>query len=158
MITTSASTITARLDLVVAQARRADALAHKYEKRRSASQTLALHGANFFDRSASVHQARQAIGNEAERVRELGSSLTNKMSFLKASVADVESGVAKIRVLLEQAVTTAVEGDIAEGETLTASATNALKAAIDIVEGLCSTSDNARQVWVELSVECWAIP
>jgi len=166
-VASSASTITARLDLVVAQARRADILAHKYEKQalefvsttqRSASQTLALHGANFFDKSPSVHKARQVISDEAEKVRELGSSLTDKMSSLDASVGDVESEAAKIRALLEQAVMIAVEGDVAKGEILTAGAADSLEAVIESVQQLCSTSDDVRQVWVELSMGLWTIP
>ena len=166
-VTTSASTTTASLELAVTQARRAAHLAHTYEKqalafvsttRRTASQTLALHGADFFTTSAPVQKARQTMSHEANKARTLGSSLTAKMSSVEGSMGNVESRAEKIRVLLEQAVTATVDGDVARGETLTASAADSLRGVVESVRGLCSTTDSVRQVWVELSVEYSTIP
>jgi biotin operon repressor len=166
-VSTSASATAASLDLAVTQAQRAAHLAHTYEKqalvfisttRRTASQTLALHGADFFGTTAPVQKARQTISHEANRARTLGSSLTTKMSSVEGNIGDVESRAEKIRALLEQAVTATVDGDVARGETLTASAADSLKAVVESVRGLCSTSDNVRQAWVELSVEASTIP
>jgi len=166
-VTTSASTTTASLDVTVTQARRAATLAHTYEKealafvsttRRTASQTLAIYDADFFETTPQVQQARQTIRNEAERVRGLGSSLTDKMLLVKVNIGDVESDAESIRALLEQAVTATVDGDVATGENLTAKAADFLNAVVETVEGLCSASDDVRQAWIELSVECWTIP
>ena len=122
-VTASASTTTASLNLAVT--RRAATLAQTYETqalafvsttRRSASQTLSLHDADFFDTSQSVQKARQAISVEAERVRVLGSSLTDNMSLVESKIDDVEFEAESIRALLEQAVTAAANGDAATGE------------------------------------------
>ncbi|KAG6843691.1 hypothetical protein H0H87_001569 [Tephrocybe sp. NHM501043] len=165
-VSTSVSTATASLDLAVTQGRRAAALAHSYEKqalvfvsttRRSASQTLALHDADFFEPAAPVQQARQAISSEAEKVRALGSNLADQIMLVEAQIGDAESEAENIRALLEQAVTAAVEGDVAKGEVLATSAAESIPAVVDTVQGLCSTSDEVRQAWVELSVNQWAI-
>ncbi|KAM6503877.1 hypothetical protein JOM56_000820 [Amanita muscaria] len=165
-VTSSASTTTASLDLAVAQARRADTLAHTYEKealasisttRRTAFQTLALHDADFFEPSTSVEQARKAISREAEKVRAKGASLADKMVSVDASIGDIELEAGNIRALLEQAVIAVVDGDVAKGETMAASAANLLKALVESVQGLSSTSEDVRQDWVELSVKYWTV-
>jgi len=159
-VTTSTSTITAGLDLAVTQARRAVTLAHTYEKqalafvsetRRSASHTLALHG-------AEVQQARQTISVDSQRVCTLGNSLAEKVQPVAAKLGDVELEAKNIRALLEQAVTATVDGDVGTGETLTVEATEALKSVVETVQGMASTSDDVRQDWVKLSVEDWVMP
>ena len=166
-VTTSTSATTASLDLAVTQARRAAHLAHTYEKqalafvsttRRTASQTLALHNADFFGTTAPVQKARQTISHEANKARTLGNSLTTMMSSVEGNIGDIESRAEKIRALLDQAITATVDGDVAKGETLTASAADSLKAVVELVPGLFSTSDHVRQAWVELSVEYSTIP
>ena len=165
-IITSASTTTTHLDLAVTQARRAITLAHTYEQqalafvsttRRSASQTLALHDADFFETSQPVQQARQTISDEAEKVRELGSSVTDQISSVERGFSNVEDEANKIRVLLEQAITASVDGDVETGETRTASAADSLTAVLTSVDELCTLSDEVRQFWVQLSVESWTI-
>jgi phage shock protein A len=166
-VTTSASTTTARLDLMVAQAERATTLAHSYEKqalafvsttRRTASHTLALHDADFFETSDPVQQARGAISAEAERVRALGNSLSYKVALVKTKIIAIEYESSNIRILLEQAVTATVDGNVEAGESWTAIAEENLRGVIGSVQELSSTSDEIRQAWVELSVEYWAIP
>ena len=166
-VTTSASTTTARLDLEVTQARRAATLAHTYETqalafvsttRRTASQTLALHDADFFETSEPVQRARQTISNEAERVRASGNSLADKMLMVEKTIGDVEFRAENIRALLEQAVTVTVDGDVVKGETLTAKAADFLKVIVESVQGLRSTSEDVRKAWVELSVKYCTIP
>lgn len=124
-ITSSSSTTTARLELAVTQARQAATQAFTYEKqalefisttRRAAFQTIALHNADFFARSGPAQQARQAISNEADRVRQLGSGLTDKISSVDANIGDVESEAEHIRALLEEAVTVSVDGDVVSGD------------------------------------------
>ncbi|KAJ7196069.1 hypothetical protein GGX14DRAFT_403551 [Mycena pura] len=166
-LTTSASTTAAGLDLAVTHARRSVSLAHMYEKqaltfvsetRRSAFQTLALHDAGFF-KPATGYKARQSISTEVERVRALGNSLVDNMTLVEANIGDVEFEVEKIRVLLEQAVTATVDGDIGTGETLTANAAESLRGVVETVQALSSASDDVRQNWVKLSisVEYWTV-
>jgi len=166
-VTSSASATTARLDSVVTRARRADTLAHTYEKqalvfisttRRNASQTFALHSADFFQRSTQVQEARQTISNEAERVRALGRNLKDTMLVVEAKFGGVELEAENIRVVLEEAVAATVDGDVVKGERLTNNAADSLKAIMKSVKDLCSTSDGVHEAWVELSVKYWAIP
>jgi hypothetical protein len=165
-ITSSTSKTTANLEVAITQARRAATLAHSYEKqalefvsttRRTAFETIALHNADVFGRSGPVVQARQTISSEAERVRALGSSLTDKMSLVEAKVREVESEAENIRALLEEVVTATVDGDVATGENLAGRAAESLKAVVRRMQGLCSTSDEVRQIWVTLSVKYSAI-
>ena len=161
-VTTSTSTITASLDLAVTQARRAVTLAHTYEKqglafvsetRRSASHTLALHGAGFFQTSAPVQKARETITVDSQRVHKLGNNLAEKMASVAAKLSDVEVEAEKIRALLVQAVTDTVDGDMDTAENSTADAAEALRGVVEIVQGLASTSESVRQDWVKLSVD-----
>jgi len=164
-VTSSASATTARLDSMITRARRADTLAHTYEKqalafisttRRNASQTFALHGVDSSQRS--VQQARDTISNESERVRALGNSLKASMSVVETKFGGVDLEVENIRVLLEEAVVSAVDGDVAKGEKLTANAADSLKTVMKSLKELCSTSDGVHEAWVELSVKYWTIP
>lgn len=166
-ITSSASMTTARLELAVTQARQGATQALIYEKqalefisttRRTAFGTIALHNADFFARSGPAQQARQMIGDEARSVRELGRTLTEKMSSVDAIIGDVESEVEPIRAMLEEAVTASVDGDVAKGEKLTAEAAACLKDVTGRVQELCLTSDRVREDWLELSLRSWAIP
>ena len=164
-ITSSASKTTARLELAVTQARQGAAQALMYEKqalefisttRRTAFETIALHNADFFASSGSAKQARKMISEEAENVRVLGSTLTEKMSYV--DIGDVESDVEHIRAKLEEAVTVSVDGDVARGEKLTAEAEVSLEDVARTVQVLCSTSDEVREYWLKLSLRSWALP
>ena len=165
-VTSSASTTTSRLDSVITRARRADTLAHTYEKqalefisttRRTAFQTLALYDADFFESTVQVNLARQTISNEAERVRTIGNNLKEIMLVVDANIGNVECEAENIRALLEEAVAAAVDGDVGKGEKLTSDAKNSLQAVMDSLEELSSTSDDVHEAWIELSVRYWTI-
>jgi len=166
-VTSSASATSARLDSVITQARRADTLAHSYEKqalefisttRRTAFQSLALYDADFFESTAQVTLARQTISNEAQRVRAVGNKLKDTILMVDANIGSIEYEAEGVRGSLEEAVAAAVDGDVAKGEKLTADATNSLQAVMESLKELCSTSEDVHESWIELSVQYWTMP
>ncbi|KAG6819743.1 hypothetical protein H0H93_009090 [Arthromyces matolae] len=166
-VVSSASATTATLEFVITRAQRAAGLAHTYETEalafvsttgRIASQTIALHDADFFESSAPVQQARQAISNEATNARTLGSSIADRVILVDAKIGDIEIEAEDIRVKLQRALTATAEGDVAGGESLTVDAANSLANLVESAQELTFASEEVRQVWVQLSVEAWTIP
>lgn len=99
-------------------------------------------------------EARQEVEDEVERIRELGTRMANTVKDVEARVSKIEHEVEKARTVLEQAIIVAVEGEMAEADKLIANAKGILDSAIlHQVEKLCSITDEARRVWIELAVD-----
>ncbi|KAI9509674.1 hypothetical protein F5148DRAFT_716434 [Russula earlei] len=157
-VTTSVSRTTAGLNLFIARAQQAVALAHTHEKqalytfsasRSAASLTFPRLSTDFIDSSVSAGQGQQSGRRKAELVRTLGAGLADKVIASETKMTNLEDQAAKLRILLEQAVAVAVEGDMGAGEALAADAATSLEGIVKQVEELCSAAEETRRIWVE---------
>ncbi|KAI9509699.1 hypothetical protein F5148DRAFT_1282713 [Russula earlei] len=157
-VTTSVSRTTAGLNLVIARAQQAVALAHTHEKqvlytvsatRSAASLTFPRLSTDFIDSSVSAGEGQQLVRRKAELVRTLGAGLAEKVIASETKMTSLEDQAAKLRILLEQAVAVAVEGDMGAGEALAADAASSLEGIVKQVEELCSAAEETRRTWVE---------
>lgn len=150
VVTTSTATTIANLELAIARAGQANALAHTYEKQalytvsttRSAALLALPRHSTDFDTSASDKSEEPGLGA-------LGADLAGKVLYTEKQMAVIENESQEVRALAETAVATAVEGNMEEGEKLAQDATRSLKNVVKQVDELCSGADQARRTWIE---------
>ena len=157
-VTTSTSKTTAELDLIIARAQRAFALAHTHEKqalytvsatRRAASLTFPRLSTDFIDMSVSAGEGQQPVHREAELVRTLGANLAEKVIASETKMTSVEKQAVELHTLLERAVAVAVEGEMAKGDALAADAATFLESVVKQVDELCSAAEETRHLWID---------
>jgi hypothetical protein len=98
-------------------------------------------------------EARWEMEVEVKRVLELGTRLVSAVKDVEIRVSKIEHEVEMARAV-EQAITIAVEGEMAAADKLVANAKGSLEGAIQHqVDKLCSIVDEARCLWIELAVD-----
>jgi hypothetical protein len=97
--------------------------------------------------------ARQHVKEEAKRVRSLATKLAEKVVGVEERVANVEDEAENARSFLDKAVVAAIAGEMAAAEELSNNAAKVLESVVQKTHALSSVTNEAKQVWVELSVD-----
>ena len=101
-----------------------------------------------------TQEVRQEVQNEAKRIHALGAKIANTVKDVETKISEIEVEVEKVRAVLEEAITVAVEGEMTAADKLVASAKASLEGVVQQhVDRLCSTAEEARRIWVDLAIE-----